>query len=256
MTSDPADGLVILPGRLHLGRRNGGLSDRGRSERRRTRPVDLGHLQPDPGQGARRRHRRHRLRRLPPVRRRRRADELARISCLPVLDLLAAGPAGRARAAERQGPRLLPRAARPARPSAGSRRPRRFTTGTCRRSCRTRAAGRPATPPSGSPTTPRPWRRALGDRVDALDHAERAAGRRQPRLPRSAIHAPGLTDPVAAAAATHHLLLAHGLATCALRAAMPGGHAGRHHAGPPPGQGARRGPTEAVEHGRGSPRRT
>ncbi len=36
-------------------------------------------------------------------------------------------------------------------------------------------------------------------------------------------HAPGLTDPVAAATATHHLLLAHGLATSALRANLPAG---------------------------------
>ncbi|HET7018290.1 MAG TPA: GH1 family beta-glucosidase [Streptosporangiaceae bacterium] len=36
-------------------------------------------------------------------------------------------------------------------------------------------------------------------------------------------HAPGLKDPVAAATATHHLLLAHGLATSALRANLPAG---------------------------------
>jgi beta-glucosidase len=36
-------------------------------------------------------------------------------------------------------------------------------------------------------------------------------------------HAPGLCDPVAAATATHHLLLAHGLASSALRANLPGG---------------------------------
>jgi beta-glucosidase len=38
---------------------------------------------------------------------------------------------------------------------------------------------------------------------------------------RLGIHAPGLTDPAAAAAATHHLLLGHGLAVAALRAALP-----------------------------------
>lgn len=37
------------------------------------------------------------------------------------------------------------------------------------------------------------------------------------------IHAPGLEDPVAAATATHHLLLAHGLAASALRANLPAG---------------------------------
>ena len=37
------------------------------------------------------------------------------------------------------------------------------------------------------------------------------------------MHAPGLTDNAVAAAATHHLLLGHGLAASALRAAIPGG---------------------------------
>src|ERR1700735_4989184 len=39
---------------------------------------------------------------------------------------------------------------------------------------------------------------------------------------RLGIHAPGRTDAGAAAAATHHLLLGHGLAVSALRAALPG----------------------------------
>jgi beta-glucosidase len=38
---------------------------------------------------------------------------------------------------------------------------------------------------------------------------------------RTGVHAPGLTDDVAAAAATHHLLLAHGLAAQALRSVTP-----------------------------------
>jgi beta-glucosidase len=43
---------------------------------------------------------------------------------------------------------------------------------------------------------------------------------------RIGIHAPGLVDEAAAAAATHHLLLGHGLATAALRAAVPGAKVG------------------------------
>jgi beta-glucosidase len=43
---------------------------------------------------------------------------------------------------------------------------------------------------------------------------------------RTGIHAPGLADEAAAAAATHHLLLGHGLATAALRAAVPGAQVG------------------------------
>jgi beta-glucosidase len=38
---------------------------------------------------------------------------------------------------------------------------------------------------------------------------------------RIGVHAPGLTDDTAAAAATHHLLLGHGLATAALRSVLP-----------------------------------
>lgn len=41
---------------------------------------------------------------------------------------------------------------------------------------------------------------------------------------RLGIHAPGRTDAAAAAAATHHLLLGHGLALSALRAEIPGDH--------------------------------
>ncbi|HVK25606.1 MAG TPA: GH1 family beta-glucosidase [Actinokineospora sp.] len=37
----------------------------------------------------------------------------------------------------------------------------------------------------------------------------------------SGVHAPGRTDPVAALRAAHHLMLAHGMATTALRAALP-----------------------------------
>jgi beta-glucosidase len=43
---------------------------------------------------------------------------------------------------------------------------------------------------------------------------------------RVGVHAPGLTDNAAAAAATHHLLLGHGLANAALRAAVPGAQVG------------------------------
>ena len=39
---------------------------------------------------------------------------------------------------------------------------------------------------------------------------------------RIGVHAPGLRDDAVAAATTHHLLLGHGLATAALRSAVPG----------------------------------
>jgi beta-glucosidase len=43
---------------------------------------------------------------------------------------------------------------------------------------------------------------------------------------RVGVHAPGVADEAAAAATTHHLLLGHGLATAALRAAVPGAQVG------------------------------
>ena len=54
-----------------------------------------------------------------------------------------------------------------------------------------------------------------------MDHAERAFAVVPPGLPHR--HArPGKTDDALAAAATHHLLLAHGLALEAMRSALPG----------------------------------
>jgi beta-glucosidase len=60
---------------------------------------------------------------------------------------------------------------------------------------------------------------ALGDRVRqwiTLNEPQVVASHGY----RSGEHAPGLHDPAAATAATHHLLLAHGLATSAIRAAV------------------------------------
>ena len=66
----------------------------------------------------------------------------------------------RHRAAEREGPRLLqPAGRRAARRRHRSRSPR-STTGTCRRRCRTKAGGSPATRPRRSPTTPATWPRS------------------------------------------------------------------------------------------------
>jgi beta-glucosidase len=47
-------------------------------------------------------------------------------------------------------------------------------------------------------------------------------------------HAPGLKDDALAAAATHHLLLAHGLALGVLRETLPAGREARDRARPPP----------------------
>ena len=91
-------------------------------------------------------------------------------------------------------------------------RRRRSTTGTCRRRSRTRAAGRTATPPSASPSTPRSSPERLGDRVHALDHAQRAVLLLVPGLRQPAGTRPGAQDGHGALAAAHHLLLGHGLA--------------------------------------------
>jgi beta-glucosidase len=62
----------------------------------------------------------------------------------------------------------------------------------------------------------------LGDRVSrwiTLNEPQVAANLGY----REGVHAPGLSDPGAAAAATHHLLLGHGLAVTAMRASLPEG---------------------------------
>ena len=79
----------------------------------------------------------------------------ARRRRLPLLDRLAAGAARRAPArSTRRGLDFYDRLVDGCW-SAGSGRSPRSTTGTCRRPCRTAAAGRSATPPSASPSTPR-----------------------------------------------------------------------------------------------------
>ena len=104
-------------------------------------------------------------------------------------------------------------------PSTASPPPSRSITGIFRKPSRTRAAGRYATPLSASPSTqassPRRWERhawiTLNEPQVVASHGYRIGE-----------HAPGMRDAAAAAAATHHLLLGHGLAAQAVRAATPG----------------------------------
>ncbi len=91
--------------------------------------------------------------------RRHRADDGARPRRVPVLDRVAARPAGGPRPRQPGGSRLLRPARRRAARAAASSRSRRSSTGTCRRRSRTRAAGRPARPPRRSSSTPRSSRR-------------------------------------------------------------------------------------------------
>ena len=120
------------------------------------------------------------MRPLPPLGVRPRPDGRARAGELPLLDRLAARAAVGARA-RRTRPAWTSTGAWPRGcSSAGSSRSRRSTTGTCRRRCRTPAAGASATRPSASPSTPRSSPRGSATRV-AVDHAQRAVGRRLPR---------------------------------------------------------------------------
>ena len=101
-----------------------------------------------------------------------------------------------------------------------SSRSRRSSTGTRRRRSRTRAAGRHGRPRRRSSSTPKPSSGRLGDRVQHwITHNEpwvhawigHAWGE----------HAPGRTSEADAVAAAHHLLLSHGWAVQAIRAAAP-----------------------------------
>ena len=94
---------------------------------------------------------------------------------------------------------------------AASRRWSRSTTGTCRRSSRTPAAGRRATPRDAVRRVRRAGRRRARRPGAHLDDAQRAVVLGVPRLRRPACTRPGAPTPAAALAAVHHLLLAHGL---------------------------------------------
>ena len=94
--------------------------------------------------------------------------------------------------------------------SAASSRSRRSTTGTCRRRCRTAAAGRRATPPSASPSTPALMARRSATSCGAGSPSTSRGSSRSsatPRAPRRRACATGRPR----CASSHHLLLAHGL---------------------------------------------
>ena len=86
----------------------------------------------------------------------------------------------------------------------------RSTTGTCRRRCRTAAAGPPATPPTRFADYAEVVAAALGDRV-RTGPRQRAVVFGAARPPRGPAWRPGEQD-CRAVPAAHHLLLGHGLA--------------------------------------------
>ena len=206
-----------FPAGFALGRRNGRLPNRGRRPRRRTRPIGLGHLQPHPRQGPRRRHRRYRLRLLPPLRGRSRP--------LRALGLQPSGSPSRGRGSSRQARRrnqagpdfyrtlvdaLHAREIAPAITLFHWDLPQALEDagGWANRDTAQRFAESRRSSPPRSPTTAR------------LDDHQRAPGRREPGLPPRHPRA-GHADDALAAAATHHLLLGHALALVALRATLP-----------------------------------
>ena len=225
-----------LPGRVHLGSVDGRLPDRGRGGRRRPGPLGVGHLQPHARQSPRRRHRRHRLRLLPPLPRGRGAARLARPELLPLLHLLAAGPARRPGRRQPAGPGLLPRAARRARrarhrghghplplgPPAGTAGRGRLGESRHRRTVR---------------RVRRPDRRGARRPGCPLDHPERAAGGLHQRLPQR--------RPRARAARRRRRGGRHPPPAARPRPGHPGAargrrRRGRHHPGHASGPGARR----------------
>ncbi len=208
-----------VPGGLHVGRRDGLLPDRGRGPRGRARREHLGPLRPHAGPRPQRRHRRRGLRSLPPVPRRRRPHGRAGPRRLPLLDRLAAGPARRDRRGQRGGLDFYDRLV-DALLERGIAPHATLYHWDLPRPSRTPAGGRPGRPPRRSPPTPDVVARRLGDRVATL------ATLNEPWCSSdlgyaNGIHAPGRTDRPAALAAAHHLLVAHGMAMAAIRAAAP-----------------------------------
>ena len=236
--SDPC--AQRLPGRLRLGRGHRGVPDRGRGRRGRPRPLDLGHLLP---------HARARSSTATPATSPSTTTTATRDDVALMADL---GPD--AYRFSVVWPRVQPTGAGPAN-QAGLDFYRRLST-SCSSTASTPwvtlyhwdlpqaledAGGWPDRDTAyrfadyaASCTT----RSATGS---ALDHAQRAVVLGVPRLRVGRARAgPHRRRPPRCAAA-HHLLLGHGLAVQAMRAA-DAGRAGRHHAQPVRGRGAARRP--------------
>ena len=136
---------------------------------------------------------------------------------------------GRHRRGQRRRPRLLRPAGRQSARRGRDAVLRRSTTGISPRCCRTAAAGRRARRRTRSPSSPSVVGERLGDRVtDWFTVNEPLCSAWIGHL--EGTMAPGIKDLSLAVPASHHLLLGHGLATAALRAAAPG--AGAHRRGP------------------------
>ena len=159
------------------------------------------------------------LRPLPPLPRGRGPDGRPGRGRLPLLGLVAAGAAGGPGPGEPEGPGVLRPAGRRAAGGAASRRWPRSTTGTCRSRSRTPAAG---------------WNRDTAERFGGVRRPGRRSARRPGRAvghrstnrtwPPCSATPSASTRPGSGCCSTrfpvaHHLLLGHGRAVAALRAA-------------------------------------
>ena len=207
---------MSFPERVRVGCGDGRVPDRGGVGRRRPRRVDLGPLQPHPGQRRERRHRRPRLRALLPLGGGPRGDELARPPGVPLLDLVAPHPARRPRPREPEGRSTSTGGSPRDCSSAGSRRSRPSTTGTSRRRSRTGAAGPSRDVVDRFEVYAELVYEGLGDLVQEwVTHNE-------PWVTAFlgygyGTKAPGIRDWPAALASAHHVLLSHGKAVTAFR---------------------------------------
>ena len=214
----------IVSGGVSLRCLVGRVPDRGRRVGGRARRVDLGPLLPPTGRGRGRGHRRRGMRPLPPLARGPRADGRAWAGGLPLLDRLAARAAGRPRRLNRKGVDFY----------------RRLATGLGERGIEPVVTLYHADLPA-----------ALQDRGGwaARDTAERFADYARAMADAlgdvvahwithnepwgvafsghaDGVKAPGLRDWPTALQVAHHLLVSHGLAVEALRAARPDANVG------------------------------
>ena len=129
-----------------------------------------------------------------------------------------------------EGRRLLQATRRRAARMPASCRGSRCTTGTFRRRCRSGAAGRTATPRTGSPSTRSTCttRSATGS---TCGRRSTSRGARRSSATPAGVHAPGHYSAAEGMLAAHHLLLGHGQAVRELRA-RDASLEPRHHAEP------------------------
>ena len=146
----------------------------------------------------------------------------ARRRRLPLLDRLAARRARRRRPGQPGRPRLLRPAGRRAARGGHHALRRRCTTGTCRRPCRTAAAGPARETAEHFAAYASARRRAPRRPGHRLGHPQRAAVLGVDRPPGRQDGARPDRPRRSRCRASYHLLLGHGLATQAIRAAVAG----------------------------------